>query len=229
MVPTNFRDVMLTPGIIEAWDPPLTISGMVRVELDPQGRLIYLEAIPPELETPATTPVDSLRLEDSVYRSRPGPVSASANPANMEFAGGADSRTAWTCKWPTTNWPLRVEAASWRGQPVFFSLVGEWRNSSVPKETSVHEEKRFYSIAGVILLLWMMSAAILLARRNYRLGRSDTDGATRLGLRDVCVGNVAMVVSQPYCSRAGNIFSFAAGCQHRAADFRNHMVTVSRG
>jgi len=34
---------------------------------------------------------------------------------------------------------------------------------------SVHEEKKILSVAGVILLLWMVLAAILLARRNYRL------------------------------------------------------------
>jgi serine/threonine-protein kinase len=180
MVPNDFRDLMLTPGIIEAWDPPLTISGMVRVELDPQGRLIYLEAIPPELETPAqgpATPYDwkTLFVEAGLDQSQFQPTQPIWNSL-----GGADTRLAWIGKWPTTNWPLRVEAASWRGQPVFFSLVGEWTKPQRAKGDERTRGEKILSVAGVILLLWMIVAAILLARRNHRMGRSDTEGATRL-------------------------------------------------
>jgi hypothetical protein len=61
MVPTEFHDVMLTPGIIQSYDPPEIVSGMVHVELDPQGRLIHFLAIPPEVESSATaasSPID---------------------------------------------------------------------------------------------------------------------------------------------------------------------------
>lgn len=180
MVPNNFRDVMLTPGIIEAWDPPLIVSGMVRVELDPQGRLIYFEAIPPELETPAKTPATSydwniLFVEAGLDQSQFQPTQPIWNSL-----GGADARMAWTGKWPTTNWPLRVEAASWRGQPVFFSLVGEWTKPQRAKGDERTRGEKILSIAGIILFLSMILGAIFLARRNYRLGRSDTEGATRL-------------------------------------------------
>jgi hypothetical protein len=170
---------MLTPGIIEAWDPPQIISGMVRVELDPQGRLIYFEAIPPELETPtkATTPYDwnTLFIAAGLDQSQFQPTQPIWNSL-----GGADARSAWTGKWPTTNWPLRVEVASWHGQPVFFSLVGEWTKPQRAKGDERTRGEKILSVAGVILLLWMIAAAIFLARRNYRMGRSDTEGATRL-------------------------------------------------
>jgi hypothetical protein len=94
--------------------------------------------------------------------------------------GGADARMAWTGKWPTTNWPLRVEAASWRGQPVFFSLVGEWTKPQRAKGDERTRGEKILTIAGIILLLSVILGAIFLARRNYRLGRSDTEGATRL-------------------------------------------------
>jgi serine/threonine protein kinase len=180
MVPDDFRDVMLTPGIIEAWDPPQLISGMVRVELDPQGRLIYFEAVPPELETPAKAPVtpydwNTLFIASGLDQSQFQPTQPIWNSL-----GGADLRMAWTGKWPTTNWPLRVEAASWRGQPVFFSLVGEWTKPQRAKGDERTRGEKILGIAGVILLLSMISGAMFLARRNYRLGRSDTEGATRL-------------------------------------------------
>jgi serine/threonine-protein kinase len=180
MVPNDFRDVMLTPGIIEAWDPPLTVSGMVRMELDPQGRLIYLEAIPPELETPTKTPATP--YDWNILFTKAGLDQSQFQPTQpiWNSLGGADARMAWTGKWPTTNWPLRVEAASWRGQPVFFSLVGEWTKPQRAKGDERTRGEKILSVAGVILLLWMIAAAILLARRNYRLGRGDTEGATRL-------------------------------------------------
>src|SRR5450755_102107 len=55
MVASGFHDVLLTPGMMEWNDPPPILSGMIRMQLDPQGRLIMFEAIPPEVvgATPA--------------------------------------------------------------------------------------------------------------------------------------------------------------------------------
>ena len=180
MVPNDFRDSMLTPGIIEAWDPPLTISGMVRMELDPQGRLIYLEAIPPELETPAQGPATFYDWKILFAEAGLDQSQFQATQPIWNSLGGADTRLAWTGKWPTTNWPLRVEAASWRGQPVFFSLVGEWTKPQRAKGDERTRGEKILNVAGVILLVSMILGVIFLARRNHRMGRSDTEGATRL-------------------------------------------------
>src|SRR5229473_3012705 len=40
-------------GTITTFDPPMDISGMVRVNLDMQGRLLHLEAVPPQKDTSA--------------------------------------------------------------------------------------------------------------------------------------------------------------------------------
>ncbi len=182
MVPSELHDVMLTPGIIQSYDPAQIISGMVHVELDPQGRLIYLEAIPPQLESPAkapTTPYDWSTLF----------AAAGLDPSQFETAqpiwnslGGADTRVAWTGKWPGTSWPLRVEAASWRGQPVFFSLIGEWTKPQRAKGDERTRGEKIRDVLGMILLLSILFGALFLARRNYRLGRSDYEGATRLAI-----------------------------------------------
>ena len=55
------KDNLLVPGIVDRSDPPPIISGMVEIVLDPRGKLIQLEAIPPELEkeqgaTPSSPP-----------------------------------------------------------------------------------------------------------------------------------------------------------------------------
>ena len=42
MVPSDFHDLMLAPGTAQSYDSPEIVSGMANVELDPQGRLVYL-------------------------------------------------------------------------------------------------------------------------------------------------------------------------------------------
>src|SRR5271155_2985910 len=48
LVASDFRDNLLTPGIVTKSDPPTVLSGMINLELDPQGRLTYFQAIPPQ-------------------------------------------------------------------------------------------------------------------------------------------------------------------------------------
>ena len=52
MVAYGLRNEMFIPGDIEEDDPKPTMSGMIDVRLDPQGRLTYFEALPPEREDP---------------------------------------------------------------------------------------------------------------------------------------------------------------------------------
>ena len=116
---------------------------MVHVELDLQGRLIYFLAIPPELETPAKSPSTSYDWNILFTAAGLDQSQFQTTQPIWNSLGGADTRVAWTGKWPTTNWPLRVEAASWRGQPVFFSLVGEWTKPQRAKGDERTEAKKF--------------------------------------------------------------------------------------
>lgn len=182
MVPSEFHDLMLTPGIIQSYDPPEIISGMVNVELDPQGRLIYLQAIPPEVESSgakAFQPFDwgvlfaLAGLEPSQFQS--------TQPTWNSLAGG-DTRVAWTGMWPGTARPLRIEAASWHGKPVFFSLIGDWTKPQRAKSDEQTTGEKVRPIMLVLLLISMLLGASVLARRNYRQGRGDREGAVRLAL-----------------------------------------------
>ena len=53
MFPTDVQDLMMSSGIVTTKDPPTVVSGMVNLELDPQGRLTYFQAIPPQKESAA--------------------------------------------------------------------------------------------------------------------------------------------------------------------------------
>ena len=180
MLPTEFHDAMLTPGILQTGDPPEIVSGMVNVELDPQGRLVYFLAIPPEVEAANAKPAAEFDWKTLFAAAGLDPSQFHAAQPIWNTLAGGDARFAWMGTWPGTTRPLRVEAASWRGKPVFFSLIGDWTKPERAKgdERTLADKAR--SFLGVLLLVSMMLGAVFLAQRNYRHGRGDRVGAARL-------------------------------------------------
>lgn len=186
LVATDFRDNLLTPGILTANDPPTTLSGMINLNLDSQGRLTYFQAIPPqkvgEINSAAsiTAPYDW-----NILFNAAGLDPAKFQPAQSTWnsLSEADARAAWTGVWPGTTRPLRVEAASFQGKPVFFSLIGDWTKPDrmVDKEPKSFGQK-IGRIVGILLLVSALLGSMYLARRNYRHGRGDREGALRLAI-----------------------------------------------
>jgi serine/threonine protein kinase len=187
LVASDFRDNLLTPGIVTESDPPTVISGMINLNLDPQGRLTYFQAIPPEKpdEKAATSAAPAQPFDWNVLFNAAGldPSKLQAAQPVWNSLATADTRMAWTGSWPGTTRPLRVEAAAFRGKPVFFSLIGGWTK---PLRMKGSEQKsigqKAQEIIGPILLLSMLIGSGFLARRNYRQGRSDRTGALRLAV-----------------------------------------------
>ncbi|MGA8868990.1 MAG: protein kinase [Candidatus Sulfotelmatobacter sp.] len=179
MVADRFRDQMLNPGIVVRDDPPPVLSGMINLELDPQGRLTYFQAIPPQKEN-ASGP--SAAFDWSVLFAVAGldPAQFQKTEPAWNSLAASDARVAWTGTWPGTTRPLRVEAASCRGKPVFFSLIGAWTKPDRTKSPEQSRGKKAQQIVGIVLVLSLFLGAGRLARVNYRKGRGDREGAFRL-------------------------------------------------
>ncbi len=177
----SYHSDLLTPGVVDPTDPPPILSGMIAVDLDPQGRLRYLERIPEQQQKPvatSSTPVDWKPLFAAA-----GLDQTQLQPAEplQTWLATSDTRAAWTGAWPGSNRPLRVEAAGLRGQPVAFSLMGPWTNPDrMPKDSTGGERVQF--IVMVVLALTILFGGGWLARRNMRQGRGDRDGARRLAV-----------------------------------------------
>ena len=201
MVANGFRNDLLTPGIVTADDPPTVLSGMINLELDPQGRLTYFQAIPPqkipeESETPqngepkkeaAASPVQSApaSYDWNILFNAAGLDPSKLQPTKPAWnsLAEADTRAAWTGTWPGTTRPLRVEAASFQGKPVFFYLIGSWTKPDRMKSTEKESIGQKISHAfGLLLLSSLLLGSGLLARRNYLRGRGDREGSFRLAL-----------------------------------------------
>jgi serine/threonine-protein kinase len=178
---SGFYDLQFTPGILQEADPPTIISGMINLELDPKGRLVRLQAMPPQKEDPPTTaaqpdwtPLFAAAEIDS--------ATLKPTPPQWISLAAADTRAAWVGTWPGTTFPLRVEAAAWHGKPVYFALIGDWTKPwrMVTPDSEAQRRNNLSSVIFLVLLSFMLVGGALLARRNYRQGRADREGALRI-------------------------------------------------
>ena len=162
-------------------NPPQDRSGMVNVALDTQGRLRRLEAVPPQRDqSPAVIALPdwaSLFSATGLELSRFSPTEPQWVPPTA-----FDARGAWTGSHP--NRPeiaLRIEAAAYRGKPVYFRLIWPWEKAErgqIPTQ-AIGGQKAFLAVFYTLFLALPLGA-VLLARHNFRQGRTDQRGAFRL-------------------------------------------------
>lgn len=165
--------------------PPFDVSGGVGVRFDEGGRLVSFLRVPPQVEEPLAEGVER--------RAEWGPLLESAGFARdgLEEAVPrwvppvhADARAAWEASDPALpGIVFRIEAASYRGIPVYFQVVAPWaRPSRMQEPEAPGHWDQVRTNANLILLLFGVGAAAVLAWRNARLGRGDQRGATRMAL-----------------------------------------------
>jgi eukaryotic-like serine/threonine-protein kinase len=166
-------------------DPAFNVSGMSEVLIDPEGRLIRLAVIPPQVDRAANAAnaaapavnwkplFDAAGLDERAFT----PVTPEWTPRMF-----ADSRVAWTGPMPgIAGQTLRLEAGSYRGKPIYFHPVTPWTATSRMAET-IEQKNRvtFKQVIVEIVLITILVAAAVIARHNVRKGRGDRRGATRL-------------------------------------------------
>jgi serine/threonine-protein kinase len=189
MLATDFHNFMLVPGIVSDDDPPPTLSGMINLALDPQGRLTFFQAIPPQVEESGK---HAQAFDWSVLFREAGLDGVQFKPTDPIWTSlaTADTRAAWTGTWPGSNRPLHVEAAAFEGKPVFFSLTGPWtRPERIRPDPPTTPARRAANLVLLGIILLVVAGAALLARRNYIRGRGDRRGAFRLA----CVVFAALI------------------------------------
>jgi eukaryotic-like serine/threonine-protein kinase len=163
----------LTGSNLTPTNPPMVEPGMIRLVMDPQGRLTDLYVVPPAYDpAPPTTAYDWTPLLREAGRDP-----ASLRSATPEWTPPfAHARAAWTGTYEGADAiPFRVEAASY----VFFTTIPVW----VKPPTTAREAAGDGAAVRVIALLLALSVLFgssLLARRNIVRRRGDLLGANRL-------------------------------------------------
>ncbi len=72
---------------------------------------------------------------------------------------------------------MRIEAAAFRGKPVYFELIGPWTHAESMQPRQPATRERASLVLGIVLFFSMLVGGAMLARRNLRLGRGDRRGA----------------------------------------------------
>jgi len=176
---------MLPHGSILPTDPPMAIANMTEVEVDALGRLQAFEAVPPAVEStdtsgsPHTVDWAQLFTAAALDPKTFADVAPTRTPPTF-----ADDRRAWQGPLPGTDTTIRIEAAAYRGRPVYFHLIGPWTTSRDVHATAGSPED---STANIVLVLLLLFIAAVLARTNLRSGHADRRGAVRLAVFAVFV------------------------------------------
>ncbi len=193
-------------GNVSQNDPAIDVPGMVSVEINSSGRLLRLQALPPRVELLkgpwpdadwgtlfAAGGLDMKRFTLSGPKLLPP----------MAF----DARAEWDgslVQDPAT--PLHVTAAAYHGEPVYFDVLGPWNLPGAAEQST-----RVLSnvIAGVTLILMIVSllvAGAVFARRNVRMGRGDRKGSFRIAAFAFSIAMLAWILAGHHVSDTGGEF-----------------------
>jgi hypothetical protein len=179
-----------SPRYLEPWydvsvlleDPPNDVAGMTKVVLDVRGRLLEFQAVPPQVKdkTAQTSEVDWATLFAE---------------AGLDIRNYRQTESTWTppffadanVSWEGTHVdhaeiPVRIEAAAYQGKPVYFQIVAPWDKPLRQEEPALGARRRAAAAIVVSVILSVIIAAVFLARRNLRQGRSDTKGAFKISI-----------------------------------------------
>jgi hypothetical protein len=157
------------------------------IETDLRGRLYSLRAVATESWKPR--PLDWNGLLATAGLAGAGLAQAEPRAVPPVFA---DARAAWTGKHPEDGTPIRVEAAAWRGVPVFFRITAPWNE----KDMSAQMPFGGSAVGNFILFVTLSALAVglVLAWRNLRLRRGDRHAAVRIGAAIFLLDIVALLI-----------------------------------
>jgi hypothetical protein len=169
------------PGTVAPDDPPLLQSGMTLLRLNPRGRLISLVVVPPQVEKDAAATPLAADWAPLFAAAGLDPAKWTSTQSTWTPPVYSDARAAWTgALAERLGVPMRIEAAAYRGKPVYFEMIGPWMRPERMQPYQPTTGERIAQIIGLVLLLTLLVGGVLLARRNIRKGRGDRKGAARL-------------------------------------------------
>jgi serine/threonine-protein kinase len=199
MFPNNYAQT------VDYFNPAMNVSNMVMLATEQNGALIFFVAVPPQLipaqpNAPAASPPAAFPPTAFPPTAFP-PTSVSPadwplfveshlDPARFQPETPLwlppvpfDTIAGWRGSYAQSpDMPIHVVAAAYRGRPVYFDLIPPW--SSPERETKQQGSGRgnIAQHALLTLVIGLFILALVLAWRNWRLGRADHNGAIRLGV-----------------------------------------------
>lgn len=192
-------------GTLRVFDPPLD-RGMANVHLDADGRLSRFMIAPPVIDraVDAGEVVWTPFLSAAGYDPRTLTATASEWAAAIVVPGrsassfvDSDAKAAWLAS--DGN---RIEAASYHGRPVFFSVITPEvvrvaRSPTAPDYFAARIAFGMY----VAFMIAIPAAALLMARFNLRRGQVDRVGAFRAAVFFLVVALIGLMFQAHHSMR----------------------------
>ncbi len=185
-------------GATSLYDPPFGLwTGMTTVQVDSKGRLLVFEAAPPQIDLPKDTVVAPVDWNHVIALAGIDPATLTPQDPNRTPRSFADARQAWRGMLPdaATPVPISIEAASYRGRPVYFEVLGPWTPAGRDTRTSGAPGPN--GPIGILVVVLLLLTAGILTRRNLKSGRADLRGAFRLGAV-VVAGSMSLWLLLPH-------------------------------
>ena len=169
-------------GKVSVGDPPASLPGMLTVVIDLNGSLRRFAAVPPDHEAPPgeLKPTDWAGLFAAAKLDP-----AKFTPVAPEWSSSVvtDSRAAWTGLYQDrADLPVRIEAASFHNRPVYFQVLWPWTPAARPAGAAPSSSWTLRSAVNYGIDAIVFIAALWIAHYNWKAGRADLRGATRVGM-----------------------------------------------
>jgi hypothetical protein len=168
-------------------DPPYEVSGMTLVALDASGRLFGFLAVPQQIEKQNSGVAPEPNWSQMLAETGLDLTTLKAADPTWLPPQPFDRRYGWRGFYPEDpKTEIEVSAASYRGKPVYFHVIGPWsvawRMQTRPRSRASVVRDTSFVTGGFIFLF----GAAFFARRNIRLGRGDRRGAFRVSAFVFC-------------------------------------------
>jgi serine/threonine-protein kinase len=186
------------PGRVHWDDPPPLVSAMAGARFDMRGRLLDLYVVPPQLEEGTAAAAAVAPPDWGVLFGDAGLDLARFQPSPPRWTPPffADARAAWDGTHPErSDISIHVEAASYRGRPVYFQVLPPWARADRTTPFQLTPTQRAAEVMVIALIVAVVITAALLARWHVRLGRGDKAGAHRLARYTAAVMLVVWAVN----------------------------------
>jgi serine/threonine-protein kinase len=181
--------VALGVGRLDRNNPPMVSPGMVDLTIDGNGRLLRFSAVPPRDDPPApVTP-------ETVFRATRLDLNAFQEiPATFVPERASDTIRAWKGMHPAIpDTPLVVQMATWRGRVTGVIVQYPWMTQMPAPAPPASKFSQAREMLSFVMPIVGVLFAALVARRNWKLGRTDRQGALRIAAARFLLGMVVWI------------------------------------
>jgi hypothetical protein len=197
-------------GAVYARNPPIEVSGMAGVWLDTNGRLTEFYRIPPQRDPRPSTPAAVADYSKLFELAQIDPAAFKETPPEWMPSFGFDERKAWLGEYPLLKGrTIRIEAASYRGKPIWFKTIGDWTRAGRMETIAPKTQQNIGQMLTLFLIISLIVFSVWKARSNLLAGRGDRRGAVTIAIASIALGSLIWLLRAHHLPEFAREFQLA--------------------